>query len=53
MATGLRGGPVSGAQATEMGQGLTALQEVVLGVALLIIGLVAECAIDVWRERHK
>lgn len=36
-----------------MGQGLTALQEVAFGVAMLIIGLVAECAIDVWRDRHK
>jgi hypothetical protein len=36
-----------------MGQGLTAAQEVMLGIALLIIGLVLECAIDVWRERKR
>jgi hypothetical protein len=36
-----------------MGQGLTAAQEIVFGLVMLIIGLVAECAIDVWRERKR
>lgn len=32
--------------------GLTAMQEIVFGIVLLIVGLVLEFAIDVWRDRY-
>jgi hypothetical protein len=32
---------------------MTATQEIIFGVLMLIVGLVAECAIDVWRERKR
>lgn len=31
---------------------MTALQEIAFGIVLLIVGLVLECAIDVWRDRR-
>jgi hypothetical protein len=35
------------------GASMTAIQEIVFGIVMLIIGLVLECAIDVWRERKR
>ena len=32
---------------------MTALQEIIFGVALLTVGLVLECAIDEWRSRRR
>ena len=31
---------------------MTAAQEIVFGIVLLIVGLILECAIDVWRDRR-
>jgi hypothetical protein len=32
---------------------MTATQEIVFGIVMLIIGLALECAIDVWREKRQ
>jgi hypothetical protein len=32
---------------------MTAAQEILFGIVLLVVGLILECLIDVWRERRR